>query len=251
MEHTLTEIETIENSEVNDVVALKKQNTPNIDYIRGDLKICNNGLLNITVDPAILKYLKPTSALMLYLFKELYKVAVSNHRVHYQSFIFSNKKIAEYLNLTLVEVCEVLKDLEKWQLIKIFNSRIKGYMGIYINFPKIDELLHNTNKQTYQDIQYYTNPINEKVNYCKSTMWIKQYIEKHSDQLNPIPLIYYSIIDAIVRGYEKNGHNILHDFQVLEALDDFVIFYKKSDDYRIKFTLFIYWLPEIVKKNDR
>ena len=214
-----------------------------IDNING-----NNRSLDINVQLALLKYVKPTSAIVLGDITNRYKLAESRHRTHFQTYIDSKEEMAKRLNRSIAEIEEALAELEEIEFIKVMDSGLDGYIMIAVNTSWVDELIKDTNLESNQNSLCSTNPVKAKVKFCKSTKRIKKYIAKHFGPLTLVPLIFYSIIDYIIREYESEGRNIFLDFQMIKALDEYVIFYKDSDDYSLRFSLFINWLFKKVNK---
>ena len=123
---------------------------------------------------------------------------------------FLDEIIEDLKELKFIDTCT--SDIEDITFVFFYQNNIISYLQDYeYNDPFID---------WDAGLKDSLSAKGKKLNFCESTLKIRQYLDMCLNDSNCIPLVHYSYFDAVVKEYEKRFGNIL---ETTEILNDFKI----------------------------
>lgn len=100
------------------------------------------------------------------------------------------------------------QELSEAGFIECFDSDVEGCSYIRVNLNHIHQAIQTEKERrcfgSWDDgLLYSLNPNGRKLNFCSTTLEIKQFLDEKLNNSGTVPLIYYSKIDEGIREYER------------------------------------------------
>lgn len=133
-------------------------------------------------------------------------------------FLCNINRLSEILNIELNYLLEILEQLEELDLIVVFDSNIEDTKPIGINLNNIINYIETNDRSDFinwnDGLKASLNPTNKSLNFNKSTLKIKDYLDSNLQIIDAIPLIYYSYLNSLIEDYENRFGDIFETVNI-------------------------------------